>query len=286
LKPDNVLVTDLLRAKIADFGASRAMSLAGAMAATIVGTPLFAAPEIMRGEAYGAPCDVYSFGMLLLDLASADGLLPLLLRRWRASQPGSGSSASSGRSRRATLPKADVDERDSMAMIRDVWTGVFRPVSVGGPPVPNAPPAVSTLAARCLLHDPAARPTFADALATLAGACALEAETGKYARGAGSAVDGGGSAATTHAGAAATAATAAAAAAAAALASGDWERAGKASTHGAGADPEKALERHSSSAQQSNLLQRSQVYRASLNPLTAGAGAQGSGRHGSRPEYV
>ena len=45
LKPSNVLITMFLRAKIADFGSSKAI---GKSTETMVGTPVYAAPEIMR----------------------------------------------------------------------------------------------------------------------------------------------------------------------------------------------------------------------------------------------
>jgi serine/threonine protein kinase len=70
MQPDNVLVTEFLRAKISDFGTSYALSADSSddVAMAAVGTPLFCAPEIMRGEAYNASADVYSFGLLLLAM--------------------------------------------------------------------------------------------------------------------------------------------------------------------------------------------------------------------------
>jgi serine/threonine protein kinase len=64
-------VTEFLRAKVSDFGTSRAQGVdSDEVAMTAVGTPLFCAPEILRGEAYGASADVYSFGLLLLAMVS------------------------------------------------------------------------------------------------------------------------------------------------------------------------------------------------------------------------
>jgi serine/threonine protein kinase len=51
LKPDNCLVTDFLSAKISDFGTSRAKA-GDDVTMTSVGTPLFCAPEVMRGDPY------------------------------------------------------------------------------------------------------------------------------------------------------------------------------------------------------------------------------------------
>lgn len=69
LQPDNVLVTEFVGAKLSDFGTSRAHGEGHEdVAMTAVGTPLFCAPEITRGEAYDASADVYSFGLLLLAM--------------------------------------------------------------------------------------------------------------------------------------------------------------------------------------------------------------------------
>ena len=42
---------------------------------TNVGTPLFCAPEVFRGETYDEKCDCYSFGLVLLSMAVEEPLL-------------------------------------------------------------------------------------------------------------------------------------------------------------------------------------------------------------------
>ncbi len=76
VKPANVLVDRLGRAKVADFGLASAsglerLTLTGAM----VGTPLFMAPEQVGGarDAYGPATDVWALGVIL-HLAVADRL--------------------------------------------------------------------------------------------------------------------------------------------------------------------------------------------------------------------
>jgi len=51
LKPENALVTDYTAVKISDFGTSRAKAADDALM-TGVGTPLYLAPEIARGDSY------------------------------------------------------------------------------------------------------------------------------------------------------------------------------------------------------------------------------------------
>ena len=57
------------RAKLTDFGVS-AFKTAAASMGTLVGSPVYCAPEILRGERYCELCDVYSISMLLLELAT------------------------------------------------------------------------------------------------------------------------------------------------------------------------------------------------------------------------
>ena len=50
LKPDNALVTETYDIKLADFGEARTMEDDATM--TQVGTPMYVAPEIVRGDHY------------------------------------------------------------------------------------------------------------------------------------------------------------------------------------------------------------------------------------------
>lgn len=75
VKPANTLLTEDLEAKVADFGESRHFDEVDLkkeglsdMTMTMVGTPMYCAPEIIIGERYNKSVDVYSFGMLLLTL--------------------------------------------------------------------------------------------------------------------------------------------------------------------------------------------------------------------------
>ena len=63
IKPDNIMMMGDGRGKVADVGQSRRLS---AHTMTATGTPLYAAPELVRGEHYDELADVYSFGMVLV----------------------------------------------------------------------------------------------------------------------------------------------------------------------------------------------------------------------------
>ncbi|KAF1790708.1 P-loop containing nucleoside triphosphate hydrolase [Phytophthora cactorum] len=65
LKSQNILLDDRMRTKIADFGLSKFRDVGKTM--SICGSPLWVAPEVLRGEKYGTPCDVYSFSIIVWE---------------------------------------------------------------------------------------------------------------------------------------------------------------------------------------------------------------------------
>ncbi|OHT02135.1 CAMK family protein kinase [Tritrichomonas foetus] len=67
IKPENILFNQLNKVKIADFGLST-LKVEGAIKRTRCGTPLFASPEMIRGEGYSFKTDIWSFGVLMYVL--------------------------------------------------------------------------------------------------------------------------------------------------------------------------------------------------------------------------
>ncbi|KAJ6249674.1 mitogen-activated protein kinase kinase kinase 20 [Anaeramoeba flamelloides] len=72
LKSPNVLLTEKGKAKITDFGLSKTMNTSMTfMNNTIVGTPRWMAPELLRGEQnYTNKVDIYAFGILLWEIST------------------------------------------------------------------------------------------------------------------------------------------------------------------------------------------------------------------------
>ncbi|KAI5056018.1 hypothetical protein GOP47_0029539 [Adiantum capillus-veneris] len=71
IKPQNILLDDGFVAKVADFGLSRGMEREEShVVTTMRGTPGYLAPEWMRDGTIDVKCDVFSFGMLLMEIVS------------------------------------------------------------------------------------------------------------------------------------------------------------------------------------------------------------------------
>jgi serine/threonine protein kinase len=156
LKPANLLLDDIGRLKIGDFGLSKATwrsaasagcagsggggdGAAGAAAALPVvsrqtcGSWLYTAPEVVRGEPYTARVDVFAFAMILFELLT--GELPY--QGW--SEQAATDALADGRRPR-----------------------VERLGGGGGGGGGALPPALPALVERCWAAEPHVRPAFAD----------------------------------------------------------------------------------------------------------------------------
>ena len=144
LKPANVLLGLPPRrtAKISDFGESRQLQLKGADGAllattgemTMVGTPLYMAPEILRHQRYGRPADVFAFGGCLVNLATRCGPY--------SSQQQPNYELLSRIAEGKILPTVDLADRAAHRGVR--W-----------------PVEMADIASKCVVLDSEERPTFA-----------------------------------------------------------------------------------------------------------------------------
>ncbi len=77
LKPSNILVDGSGRARVMDFGIAARVQDGQRQAAAqlVVGTPGYMSPEAARGEAPSPAMDVFSAGLVLVELLSGRPLL-------------------------------------------------------------------------------------------------------------------------------------------------------------------------------------------------------------------
>lgn len=69
VKPQNILLDEKFHAKVSDFGLARSMNRGQSRVVTTMrGTPGYLAPEWLREEGIDSKTDVYSYGMLVLEL--------------------------------------------------------------------------------------------------------------------------------------------------------------------------------------------------------------------------
>ena len=139
IKPDNVLVFKPDTCKLTDFGESRAIDLDQTM--TQVGTALYCAPEITRGDRYTLKADVYSYGMLVLAMALKDKSLAKFLRQDFAT------------SKERTLKMTTV------GLVSHAMIGGWRPARPDNLEIPDS---IWHLHELCCDNDVDERPTFAN----------------------------------------------------------------------------------------------------------------------------
>eukprot|EP01122_Echinamoeba_exundans_P008511 TRINITY_DN2831_c0_g1_i1.p1 TRINITY_DN2831_c0_g1~~TRINITY_DN2831_c0_g1_i1.p1 ORF type:complete len:499 (+),score=118.44 TRINITY_DN2831_c0_g1_i1:50-1546(+) len=72
IKSDNVLLNSKGAVKIADFGYAAQLTEQQKKRNTVVGTPYWMAPELIRGHDYGTRVDIWSLGIMLMEMAEGE----------------------------------------------------------------------------------------------------------------------------------------------------------------------------------------------------------------------
>lgn len=98
LKSPNLLVDKNWTVKVCDFGLSRLKHSTFLSSKSTAGTPEWMAPEVLRNEKSNEKCDVYSFGVILWELAT-------LKMPWKGMNPMQVVGAVGFQKRRLEIPK-------------------------------------------------------------------------------------------------------------------------------------------------------------------------------------
>ncbi|RHY61887.1 hypothetical protein DYB30_003214 [Aphanomyces astaci] len=129
-----------LHSQVSDFGLSRRYKKDIDALTTVVGTPFWLAPEVIRNEKYGISADIYSFGIVLTELETRQ------------------------------TPYHDIDQTGLKVMLRVAKDGLR-------PSLPSSClPRRRRLIQDCLLDPPRSRPTFLEVLHRLQGEVREEIE--------------------------------------------------------------------------------------------------------------
>ncbi len=131
LKSANVLLDTNGRAKVCDFGLAHFKQESAGVMTSRMGSPLWTAPEVLKGEARDEKADTYSFGMLLYELLTR------------------------------ALPHGDVP---AARVVMGVITNMLPRPTLPDDAAADAPPALVALMRSCWQFDASERPSFSGIL--------------------------------------------------------------------------------------------------------------------------
>lgn len=169
VKPENILLDENHRAILADFGLSKLMGKdESRIVTTIRGTRGYLAPEWLLENGISEKSDVYSYGMVLLELIGGR-------RTITVAELGKNTKQGNSKSKFSYLPKI-VSEKLAEGKIMDVVDErLVREVAAGGVALEMQVKKVACVGLSCIQERPSLRPTMARVVEMLEGRVPVEA---------------------------------------------------------------------------------------------------------------
>jgi serine/threonine protein kinase len=154
IKPGNILLDDKYNPKVADFGLAKLLSRDNTHISMtgIRGTPGYAAPEMWMATGVSEKCDVYSFGMLLFEIAG---------RRKNFAEASSSNSASNEQ----WFPRI-VWEKYNSSQLTDLVSGLY---GMMDPEIIDKAERMCKVALWCVQYQPEVRPPMSKVVKMLEG---------------------------------------------------------------------------------------------------------------------
>eukprot|EP00916_Digyalum_oweni_P004165 GHVL01007355.1.p1 GENE.GHVL01007355.1~~GHVL01007355.1.p1 ORF type:complete len:317 (-),score=41.92 GHVL01007355.1:350-1300(-) len=70
VKPENILINSDGQVKLTDFGVAKTCDTTKVVASTYVGTSIYMSPERITGSSYSTSCDIWSIGLVVIQMAT------------------------------------------------------------------------------------------------------------------------------------------------------------------------------------------------------------------------
>ncbi|KAH0661064.1 hypothetical protein KY284_025995 [Solanum tuberosum] len=171
VKPENILLDENHRAILVDFGLSKLMGKdESRVVTTIRGTRGYLAPEWLLENGISEKSDVYSYGMVLLEMIGGRRNITL-------AENGKSTNQGNSKSKFSYFPKIVSEKLEQGKVMEVVDERLVHEAATGGVAVEMQVKRLACVALSCIQEWPSLRPTMARVMEMLEGRVTIEAPT-------------------------------------------------------------------------------------------------------------